>query len=355
AGQTFNINSPKQLGEVLFEKLNFPILKKTKTGFSTDAGTMEELEYMGYKIASLILEYRKLNKLKNTYVDTLPNMIDENSRIHTTFNQIGTVTGRLSSLEPNLQNIPVKTDEGIKIREGFIASAGNKLMSIDYSQVELRVLASLSKDPSLVNAYKEKKDLHNLTAKKIFSLSENDTVSREQRIIAKIINFSIIYGKTPFGLSKELKISVKEATEYINKYFEQYSKVPFFEKEIVEFAEENLYVQTLFGRKRFINSINSKNKNEKSQAERMAINTVIQGTAAEILKKVMIKIYDFIKDKADIKLLLQVHDELIFEVKEEKVEEYKEILSSLMTETVKLDDVDLEININVGNNWAEAK
>ena len=206
AGQTFNINSPKQLGEVLFEKLNFPILKKTKTGFSTDAGTMEELEYMGYKIASLILEYRKLNKLKNTYVDTLPNMIDENSRIHTTFNQIGTVTGRLSSLEPNLQNIPVKTDEGIKIREGFIASSGNKLMSIDYSQVELRVLASLSKDPSLVNAYKEKKDLHNLTAKKIFSLSENDTVSREQRIIAKIINFSIIYGKTPFGLSKELTI-----------------------------------------------------------------------------------------------------------------------------------------------------
>lgn len=355
AGETFNINSPKQLGEILFEKMNLPSGKKTKTGFSTDVNVLEDLEYMGFNIASLILEYRKLNKLKNTYVDTLPTMIDDNSRIHTTFNQIGTVTGRLSSSDPNLQNIPVKTDDGIKIREGFVASETYKLVSIDYSQVELRVLASLSKDTSLIEAYREKKDLHNLTARKIFNLSEKDEVTREQRIIAKIINFSIIYGKTAFGLSKELKIPVKEAFEYISKYFEQYPRVTTFEREIIEFAEEHGYVKTLFGRKRFINGIDSKNKNIKSQAERMAVNTVIQGTAAEILKKVMVKIYEFLKDKEDIKLLLQVHDELIFEVKEEAVDKYSEVLSKIMTETVILEDVNLEININSGENWAKAK
>lgn len=355
AGEIFNINSPKQLGEILFEKMNLPSGKKTKTGFSTDVTVLEDLDYAGFYIAKLILDYRKLNKLKNTYVDTLPTMTDSSSRIHTTFNQIGTVTGRLSSSDPNLQNIPVKTEDGIKIREGFIAEEGKKLLSIDYSQVELRVLASLSKDENLVKAYKEGKDLHKLTAQKIFSLSENDEVSREQRTIAKIINFSIIYGKTAFGLSKELKIPVKDASEYISKYFEQYSRVASFEREIIEFAEENGFVKTLFGRKRFINGINSKNKNIKSQAERMAVNTVIQGTAAEILKKVMIKIYDILKDKQDIKLLLQVHDELIFEVDDNVVEKYSNILSDTMTKTVILKDVNLEINISAGQNWAETK
>ncbi|MCI7223389.1 DNA polymerase I [Fusobacterium sp.] len=355
AGEIFNINSPKQLGEILFEKMNLPSGKKTKTGFSTDVSVLEDLDYMGYNIARLILEYRKLNKLKNTYVDTLPTMVDEFSRIHTTFNQIGTVTGRLSSFEPNLQNIPVKTDNGIKIREGFVADEDTLLMSIDYSQVELRVLASLSKDSNLLEAYREKKDLHSLTARKIFNLSNDEEVSREQRIIAKIINFSIIYGKTAFGLSKELKIPVKEASEYINKYFEQYPRVTTFEKEIIEFAEENGFVKTLFGRKRFISGITSKNRNIKSQAERMAVNTVIQGTAAEVLKKVMIEIYKLLKDKEDIKLLLQVHDELIFEVKKVALEKYTQLLSKIMIETVKLEDVELEININSGKNWAEAK
>lgn len=355
AGEIFNINSPKQLGEILFEKMNLPSGKKTKTGFSTDVSVLEDLEYMGYNIARLILEYRKLNKLKNTYVDTLPTMVDEFSRIHTTFNQIGTVTGRLSSFEPNLQNIPVKTDNGIKIREGFVADEDTLLMSIDYSQVELRVLASLSKDSNLLEAYREKKDLHSLTARKIFNLSNDEEVSREQRIIAKIINFSIIYGKTAFGLSKELKIPVKEASEYINKYFEQYPRVTTFEKEIIDFAEENGFVKTLFGRKRFISGITSKNRNIKSQAERMAVNTVIQGTAAEVLKKVMIEIYKLLKDKEDIKLLLQVHDELIFEVKKVALEKYTQLLSKIMIETVKLEDVELEININSGKNWAEAK
>ncbi|WP_338974678.1 DNA polymerase I [Fusobacterium vincentii] len=355
AGEEFNINSPKQLGDILFVKLNLPSGKKTKTGYSTDVMVLEDLESYGYNIARLLLDYRKLNKLKTTYVDTLPLLVDENSRIHTTFNQIGTATGRLSSSDPNLQNIPVKTDDGIKIREGFVAGAGKVLMSIDYSQVELRVLTSMSKDENLIEAYREEKDLHDLTARRIFNLSDSETVSREQRTIAKIINFSIIYGKTPFGLAKELKIPVKDASEYIKKYFEQYPKVTSFEREVIEFGEEHGYVKTLFGRKRYISGIDSKNKTIKSQAERMAVNTVIQGTAAEVLKKVMVKVYDVLKDKEDIALLLQVHDELIFEVEESSVEKYSEILADIMKNTVQLEDVKLNININIGKNWAEAK
>ena len=355
AGEEFNINSPKQLGDILFVKMNLPSGKKTKTGYSTDVMVLEDLESYGYDIARLLLDYRKLNKLKTTYVDTLPNLVDSNSRIHTSFNQIGTATGRLSSSEPNLQNIPVKTDDGIKIREGFVAEEGKVLMSIDYSQVELRVLTSMSKDENLIEAYREEKDLHDLTARRIFNLSDSDDVTREQRTIAKIINFSIIYGKTAFGLAKELKIPVKDASEYIKKYFEQYPRVTTFEKEVIEFGEEHGYVKTLFGRKRYISGIDSKNKTIKAQAERMAVNTVIQGTAAEILKKVMLKVYETLKDKDDIALLLQVHDELIFEVEESSVEKYSEILADIMKNTVKLEDVNLNININIGKNWAEAK
>ena len=355
AGEEFNINSPKQLGDILFVKMNLPSGKKTKTGYSTDVMVLEDLESYGYNIARLLLDYRKLNKLKTTYVDTLPNLVDSNSRIHTSFNQIGTATGRLSSSEPNLQNIPVKTDDGIKIREGFVAEEGKVLMSIDYSQVELRVLTSMSKDENLIEAYREEKDLHDLTARRIFNLSDSDDVTREQRTIAKIINFSIIYGKTAFGLAKELKIPVKDASEYIKKYFEQYPRVTTFEKEVIEFGEEHGYVKTLFGRKRYISGIDSKNKTIKAQAERMAVNTVIQGTAAEILKKVMLKVYETLKDKDDIALLLQVHDELIFEVEESSVEKYSEVLADIMKNTVKLEDVNLNININIGKNWAEAK
>lgn len=355
AGEEFNINSPKQLGDILFVKMNLPSGKKTKTGYSTDVMVLEDLESYGYNIARLLLDYRKLNKLKTTYVDTLPNLVDSNSRIHTSFNQIGTATGRLSSSEPNLQNIPVKTDDGIKIREGFVAEEGKVLMSIDYSQVELRVLTSMSKDENLIKAYREEKDLHDLTARRIFNLSDSDDVTREQRTIAKIINFSIIYGKTAFGLAKELKIPVKDASEYIKKYFEQYPRVTTFEKEVIEFGEEHGYVKTLFGRKRYISGIDSKNKTIKAQAERMAVNTVIQGTAAEVLKKVMLKVYETLKDKDDIALLLQVHDELIFEVEESSVEKYSEILADIMKNTVKLEDVNLNININIGKNWAEAK
>ena len=355
AGEEFNINSPKQLAEILFFKLNLPPVKKTKTGLSTDEEVLEKLKADGAEIAKAILEYRKLAKLKNTYVDAIPKLRDEKDRVHTTFNQIGTTTGRLSSSDPNLQNIPVKTDEGIKIRQGFVAEKNSVLMGIDYSQIELRVLAQLSGDENLREAYQNSMDLHSLTARKIFELSDEEEVSREERIIAKTINFSIIYGKTAFGLAKELGISQKEASEYIDRYFNQYPKVKGFEKEIVEFTEKHGYTETFFGRRRLIDGINSKNKNIKSQAERMAVNSVIQGTAAEIIKKVMIEIYKYIKDRDGISLLLQVHDELIFEIEKEKLEMYREDIEKIMRESVKFDSVPLEINTNLGVNWAETK
>ena len=355
AGGSFNLNSPKQLAEVLFINLNIAPVKKTKTGLSTNVEVLEELEARGEEIAKYILEYRKLSKLKSTYIDALPKAVDENNRIHTSFNQTGTATGRLSSSDPNLQNIPVKTDDGMRIREGFTAKKGYKLLGIDYSQIELRVLTEISGDENLISAYRAKKDLHDLTARKIFGLAENEEVSREQRTAAKIVNFSIIYGKTAFGLAKELKITRKDAEDYIAKYFAEYPKVKTLEEEIIKRAEETGYAETYFNRRRDIEGINSKNKNIRSQAERMAVNTVIQGTAAEIIKKVMIELYKVLKDKEDIKLLLQVHDELIFEIKDEKVEEYRKVIEDIMKNSVKFKNVELEVNSSAGNNWAEAK
>lgn len=355
AGGKFNLNSPKQLAEVLFINLNIAPVKKTKTGLSTNVEVLEELEARGEEIAKYILEYRKLSKLKSTYIDALPKSADKNNRIHTNFNQTGTATGRLSSSDPNLQNIPVKTDDGMKIREGFIAKEGYKLLGIDYSQIELRVLTEISGDENLIKAYGEGKDLHDLTARKIFGLSEKNEVKREQRTAAKIVNFSIIYGKTAFGLSKELKITRKEAEDYIAKYFDEYPKVRELETEIIKKAEETGYVKTYFNRRRDIEGIHSRNKNIKNQGERMAVNTVIQGTAAEVIKKVMIELYKFLKGKEDIKMLLQVHDELIFEIKDEKVEEYKAVIENIMRNSVKFENVKLEVNSSVGKNWAEAK
>ncbi|NME35365.1 MULTISPECIES: DNA polymerase I [Fusobacterium] len=355
ASEKFNINSPKQLSEILFFKLNITPVKKTKSGYSTDVEVLETLKDRGEKIAEYILEYRKFTKLKSTYVDALLKVRDENNKIHTTFNQTGTATGRLSSSDPNLQNIPVKTDEGMKIREGFIAKEGNKLLGIDYSQIELRVLGEMSGDENLIEAYGRNADLHSLTARKIFDLKEDEEVSREERIIAKTINFSVIYGKTPFGLASELKITQGEAKEYIEKYFSEYPKVKEFEKDIIAEAEKKGYVETYFKRRRIIDGINSKNKNIKNQGERMAVNTVIQGTAAEIIKKAMIKIYNEIKNKDDIKMLLQVHDELIFEIKEEKVDYYREIIENIMKNSVDFKKVHLEVNSAEGKNWAEAK
>lgn len=355
AEEEFNLNSPKQLAEVLFFKLNIAPVKKTKTGYSTNSDVLEELDNRGEEIAKYILDYRKFSKLKSTYIDALPKAADENNIIHTTFNQTGTATGRLSSSDPNLQNIPVKTEEGIEIREGFITKPGYKLLGIDYSQIELRVLTEISKDESLIKAYKEDQDLHSLTARRIFNLDDNEEVASKQRSMAKIVNFSIIYGKTPFGLSSELKITRAEAASYIERYFQEYPKVKELEEEIIENATKTGYSETYFKRRRDIEGINSKNKNLRNQADRMAVNTVIQGTAAEIIKKVMIKVYNEIKDKEDIQMLLQVHDELIFQVEEDKVESYKATIENIMENTVTFANVRLKVNGAIGENWAETK
>ena len=355
SGETFNIGSPKQLGEVLFEKMGIEPVKKTKTGYSTDVEVLEVLALRGIEIAEKLLEYRGFTKLLSTYVEPLPKLADEEDRIHTTFNQNGTSTGRLSSANPNIQNIPVRTDEGIKIRKGFISQDGWNLVSFDYSQIELRVLAELSKDENLLLAYKKDKDLHDLTARKIFFKTDEEQVTREQRSIAKVINFSILYGKTPFGLSKELKIPVADASQYIKTYFEQYPKVKKFLENILENARQNGFVETLYGTRRYINNINSSNKNLQAQANRMAVNTVVQGTAANIIKKVMIKLYDEFKNNDDIKMLLQVHDELIFEVKDEVSEKYMEKIKEIMEGTIKFEDIKLSANGSLAKNWGLLK
>ena len=355
SGEAFNIGSPKQLAEILFEKMGIEPVKKTKTGYSTDVEVLEVLALRGIEIAEKLLEYRGFTKLLSTYVEPLPKLADEEDRIHTTFNQNGTSTGRLSSANPNIQNIPVRTDEGIKIRKGFISQDGWSLVSFDYSQIELRVLAELSKDENLLLAYKKDKDLHDLTARKIFFKTDEEQVTREQRSIAKVINFSILYGKTPFGLSKELKIPVSDASQYIKTYFEQYPKVKKFLENILENARQNGFVETLYGTRRYINNINSSNKNLQAQANRMAVNTVVQGTAANIIKKVMIKLYDEFKNNDDIKMLLQVHDELIFEVKDEVSEKYMEKIKEIMEETIKFEDIRLRANGSVAKNWGLLK
>ena len=355
SGETFNIGSPKQLGEILFEKMGIEPVKKTKTGYSTDVEVLEVLALRGIEIAEKLLEYRGFTKLLSTYVEPLPKLADEDDRIHTTFNQNGTSTGRLSSANPNIQNIPVRTDEGIKIRKGFISQDGWSLVSFDYSQIELRVLAELSKDENLLLAYKKNKDLHDLTARKIFFKTDEEQVTREQRSIAKVINFSILYGKTPFGLSKELKIPVADASQYIKTYFEQYPKVKKFLENVLENARQNGFVETLYGTRRYINNINSSNKNLQAQANRMAVNTVVQGTAANIIKKVMIKLYDEFKNNDDIKMLLQVHDELIFEVKDEVSEKYMEKIKEIMEGTIKFEDIRLRANGSVAKNWGLLK
>ncbi len=351
----FNISSPQQLAIVLFKHMNIPSLKKTKTNYySTDEETMQELSDKGYDIAKYIIEHRKYSKLLNTYVEALQKQTDEQSRIHTTFNQNGTATGRLSSSNPNLQNIPAKTEEGMLIRGGFISEPGWSLVSFDYSQIELRVLAELSRDEALVEAYKNSMDLHTLTAMKIFE-KEHTEVTREERTIAKVVNFSIIYGKTPFGLSKEIDITMADAKKYIDRYFEEYSGVKQFIERTIAKAEKDGDVSTYFGRKRAIQGITSSNKNIKSQADRMAVNSVIQGTAADILKIVMVKLYEKYKNMDNIKIILQVHDELIFEIKDEFVEQYSKEIASIMEHEVKFEKVNLEVNYAAGKKWSDTK
>ena len=361
ADEEFNIDSPQQLGEVLFEKLQIPSGKKTKTGYSTNVEVLEmiasntELTEEKQMIGKKLLEYRAYKKLLSTYIEPIPKLADKEDRIHTTFNQNGTSTGRLSSANPNLQNIPVRTDDGIRIRTGFVSKEGHSLISFDYSQIELRVLAELSKDRHLVQAYQDNQDLHDLTARKIFFKTEEDEISRHERSIAKVINFSILYGKTPFGLSKELGITVQEASQYITTYFEEYPRVRKFLDIVTETAKLHGFVETFYGTRRYISGINATNKNIQAQAVRMAVNTVVQGTAANIIKKVMIELHEEFKNDENIKMLLQVHDELIFEVRDEFAKEYMQKIEKIMENTVKFKKVPLKANGSVAKNWGLLK
>ncbi len=359
--EEFNIDSSQQLGEILFEKMQIPVVKKTKTRYSTDVEVLEkiandnELSDEKREIAKNLLEYRAFKKLLSTYIEPIPQYADKDDRIHTTFNQNGTATGRLSSANPNLQNIPARTDDGMRIRTGFVAKDGYSLISFDYSQIELRVLAELSKDKNLIFAYREDKDLHDLTARKIFLKNDDEKVSREERSIAKVINFSILYGKTNFGLSKELNISVGDAAQYIKTYFEEYPRVQKFLNIVTETAKLHNFVETFYGTRRYIKGIDSQNKNTLAQAIRMAVNTVVQGTAANVIKIVMIKLHEELKNDENIKMLLQVHDELIFEVKDGFEEIYMKKIKDIMENTVKFEKVPLKANGNIAKNWGLLK
>jgi len=353
-GFNFNLNSPKQVAFVLFEKLKLPPVKKGKTGFSTDEEVLLYLENV-HPIIPLILKYRELEKLKNTYLEPIPQYINpKTGRIHTTFNLTGTVTGRLSSEEPNLQNVPVKTELGKKIRNIFVPQKDYKFVSLDYSQIELRILAHFSNDKTLLTAFFDNKDIHKSTASEIFGIPE-ENINENLRRVAKIINFGIIYGISAQGLAKELRISVSEAEEYIKKYFDKYSDVKSWIEETIKFAKLNGYVKTLFGRIRYIPEINSTNKSLQSFGMRLAVNTPIQGTAAEIIKLAMVKIDEFIVNEnfdEKIKMLVQIHDELLFEIQEDILNFAVEKIKDIMENVVNL-KVPLVVDTKILSRWGE--
>ncbi len=353
AGTEFNINSPKQLGEILFERLQLPGGKKTKTGYSTAADVLEKLE-TEYPIVKDILEYRGLAKLKSTYADGLAAYIEEDSRIHTNFKQTITATGRLSSTEPNLQNIPMRMELGRLIRKVFVPASGQVFMDADYSQIELRILAHLSGDEQLIEAYKMDEDIHRITAAKVFH-TPFEEVTDLQRRNAKAVNFGIVYGISSFGLSQDLSISRKEAESYIAQYFETYPKVRQFLTDTVETAKIQGYVTTMLGRRRPIPELKSANFMQRSFGERVAMNSPIQGTAADIIKIAMIRVWNRLKmERLQSKLVLQIHDELLLEVAEDEVVKVKKLLAEEMKGAAQLAVV-LEIDLHTGMNWYEAK
>ena len=345
AGEEFNIASPKQLGVVLFEKMGLESTKKTKTGYSTDNDVLENLNH---PIGKELILYRELAKLKSTYVDALPEMADQADRVHTHFNQALTATGRLSSTSPNLQNIPIKTEKGQRVRKAFIAAEGKKLLSLDYSQIELRVLAHISEDPGLIRAFRDDLDIHTATASEIFS-TDLKAVTKDQRRIAKAVNFGIAYGQGVFGLAETLGIGRKEAADIIERYFIKFSGIREYIESTIKKAHEQKYVETLFGRRRYIPELDNKNVMVKKFGERAAINAPIQGTASDLVKMAMIEL------KADLKidLLLQVHDELIFEATEQEINHQLSWIKETMENVAKL-KVPLKVNYSIGKNWDEA-
>lgn len=352
--ESFNINSTKQLGTLLFDELGLPVIKKTKTGYSTDIEVLEALEDK-HPIIPLIVEQRKLAKLNSTYVKGMIKLIDKDNRIHSTFNQTITTTGRISSSNPNLQNIPVKTEEGKVIRKVFVPKNDDYLLvSADYSQIELRVLAHIANDSNMIEAFKNNIDIHTKTASEVFGVKIED-VTKEQRSKAKAVNFGIVYGISGFGLGKNLKISQKEAKQYIDAYLDRFPNVQKYMKDIVEFAKENGYVQTLLGRRRYISEINSKNYTLRSFGERTALNTPIQGTAADIIKIAMVEVNNELQ-KRNMKssLILQIHDELIIDAHKDEVDIVVDILRDKMEHVLEL-NVPLFVDISYGKTWYEAK
>lgn len=355
AGTKFNINSPKQLGDILFNKLGLPVLKKTKTGYSTSADVLEKLKDQ-HEIIEKILHYRQLGKLQSTYIDGLLKVIHpKTNKIHTIFNQAQTQTGRLSSTEPNLQNIPIRLEEGRKIRKAFIPSEeGWLIFAADYSQIELRVLAHMSEDEKLVEAFQNDMDIHTQTAMDVFHVAREEVTSAMRRA-AKAVNFGIIYGISDYGLSQNLNITRKEASEFISRYFAIYPGVKRYMDGIVEEARQKGFVTTLLNRRRYLPDITSRNFNLRSFAERTAMNTPIQGTAADIIKKAMVEIASEMKrQNLKSRLLLQVHDELIFEVPENELETIKALIKTIMENAVQL-KVPLKVDWAAGHNWYEAK
>ena len=351
SGEKFNINSPQQLSGILFKKLNLASSKKTKTGFSTDASTLISLSGKN-PIINKVMDYREKVKLKNTYIDVLPNLIDpEDNRIHTTYNQLGTTTGRISSSDPNLQNIPVRTELGRQIRKAFVPGQGyDYLLSSDYSQIELRILAHLSEDEKLIDIFNKNGDIHTFTASEIFGVDIKD-VTEELRRKAKAINFGIIYGMTEYGLKSRLSINEDEAREYINLYFKRYPKVKSYINFLIKEAYKKGFTTTLFGRKRYISELGSSNGRLRSLGERLAVNTPIQGTAADIMKLATVKLYNDIRDnEIDANILLQVHDELVLEIKNKDLEDIKKIVRNAMENCVNL-KVAIKVDIKVAENW----
>ena len=353
AGEQFNINSPKQLQTILFDRLALPRGRKTKGGYSTDVDVLTNLA-RSYELPAQILVFRSLAKLKSTYVDALPALVNpETGRVHTSYNQTVTATGRLSSSNPNLQNIPIRTAEGKRIRQAFIAPEGCELVSADYSQIELRVLAHLSGDELLMSAFESGEDVHTKTASDIFGVFPG-MVSEEMRRQAKVINFGVIYGMSPFGLARELGISQKRAKEYIDEYFSRFSGVRRFIDDTLIRAGERGFVTTLLNRRRYIPEINSGNAQVRQFAERTAINTPIQGTAADLIKVAMLNIAGRMKEKTlSATMIMQVHDELIFEVPVQEKEEIMSLVKREM-ETVITLKVPLKVEIASGRNWDEA-
>lgn len=354
AGEEFNINSPKQLGVILFEKLELPVIKKTKTGYSTNAEVLEHLSDK-HEIIDKITEYRQIVKLKSTYVDGLINIINPIShRIHSSFNQTITTTGRISSTDPNLQNIPVRLELGRNIRKVFIADKGFKLVDADYSQIELRVLAHMSQDEHMIDAFNHNVDIHTKTASQVFGIDINDVTS-EQRSAAKAVNFGIVYGISDFGLAKNLHIPVKEAKVYIDSYLNTYEDIKSYMDSTIEEAKKDGYVKTILNRRRYIPEIKSSNTILKNLGKRLAMNAPIQGSAADIIKIAMVNVYKKLEERdLKSKLVLQVHDELIIECIEDEVEEVSKIVKDEMEHAVSM-DVNLDVDLNTGDSWYETK